>query len=281
MFNKALIALDLSPAEQPILECLPALREWGIRQVVLTHVIQVGYIEGAALARRQDYGDWLEKCAGPLRDAGLSVEVQVRAGGVPADEILALASETAVDLIVIGSRGQNVLSRLFLGSVARAVIRRSTVPLLLEWIEPSEVATAARCEAVCEDTLRHVLLATDFSRRSEAAEQAAIALAPRARRVECVHVIASDEDPKTPVSPGTAQAALSALVQRIEAAGGRGSATLLEGDAPAEIARYAASQDASLIVVGTHGQSWVSSIVVGSTASRLCEIAGRPVLLVP
>jgi len=281
MFEKALIALDLSPAEQPILECLPALREWGIRQVVLTHVIQVGYVEGAALARWQDYGDWLEQCAGPLRDAGLSVEVQVRAGGVPADEILALASETAVDLIVIGSRGQNVLSKLFLGSVAREVIRRSTAPLLLEWIEPSVAATAARCEAVCKDTLRHVLLATDFSRRSAAAEAAALELASRAQRVDCVHVIVPEEKAKTPVSLATAQAALSALVQRIEAAGARGSAILLEGNAPAEIARHAASQNASLIVVGTHGQNWVASVVIGSTAARLCEIAGRPVLLVP
>lgn len=28
MFEKALIALDLSPAEQPILACLPALQQW-------------------------------------------------------------------------------------------------------------------------------------------------------------------------------------------------------------------------------------------------------------
>ena len=36
MFEKALVALDLSPAEQPILDCLLALRNWGMRQVVLT-----------------------------------------------------------------------------------------------------------------------------------------------------------------------------------------------------------------------------------------------------
>jgi DNA-binding MurR/RpiR family transcriptional regulator len=42
MFDDALVALDLSPAERPILDCLPALRQWGVRHLLLTHVIQYG-----------------------------------------------------------------------------------------------------------------------------------------------------------------------------------------------------------------------------------------------
>lgn len=55
----------------------------------------------------------------------------------------------------------------------------------------------------------------------------------------------------------------------------------LEGKASIEIARHAASQDASLIVVGKHGQHWIASTLIGSTAANLGEIAGRPVLMVP
>ena len=47
------------------------------------------------------------------------------------------------------------------------------------------------------------------------------------------------------------------------------------------IARIAQERDCSLIVCGKHGQHWVQSMVIGSTALRLCEMAGRPVLLVP
>jgi len=281
MFDDALVALDLSPAERPILDCLPALRQWGVRHLLLTHVIQYGYGHGAALARQQDYVDWLDRCAGPLRDKGLSVDVQVRASGAPADGILALAGETGADLIVVGSRGRNVLGKLFLGSVARALMRSATVPVLLEWIEPSADATQARCEAVCKDTLSNVLLATDFSEQAAAAERAALVLASKARQVDCVHVMAAgDKAAKAPL-PLMAQTALSALVERIEALGGRGRATLLEGHAATEIARHATAQDASLIVVGKHGQNWVASRVIGSTAAKLCEIAGRPVLMVP
>jgi nucleotide-binding universal stress UspA family protein len=281
MFDRALVALDLSPAELPILDCLPALQHWGARHLVLTHVIQFGYGHGAALAHQRDYVDWLEKRAEPIRATGLSVEVQIRASGVPADEILALAGDIAADFIVIGSRGQNILSKLFLGSVARDVIRKTTAPLLLEWIEPSVERTKARCEAVCTDTLRHVLLATDFSPHGEAAQNAAIALALKAHQVECVHVLAPDDKAATTMSESAAQAALTNLVERFEALGGQATGTLLKGKPSSEIASHAANQDASLIVVGKHGRNWVASRVIGSTAANVCEIAGRPVLMVP
>lgn len=281
MFDKALVALDLSPAEQPIVDCLPALRQWGVQHLILTHVIQIGYTQGAALAHQQDYVDWLQRCADTLREKGLSVEVQVRSSGVPADEILAGAHETNADLIVIGSRGQNILSKLFLGGIARDVIRKSTRPLLLEWVEPTAQQTRSRCEAVCTDTLHHVVFATDFSPHALAAERAVVRLAPRARATECVHILPPGSAPESSGSGIETQRKLEELVTRLRSAGANASATVLQGDPAAEIARHAASRDASLIIVGKHGQNWVASTVIGSTAARVCEIAGRPVLMVP
>jgi len=260
---------------------LPELQRWGVRRVILTHVMQVGYVQGAALAHEKDYVAWLEKLAQPLRTAGLKVEVSVRARGIPADEILTAATEHNADLIVIGSRGHNLISTLFLGSVARAVIRKTTLPLLLEWVEPTPAGTQQKCVAVCTNTLRHVLLATDFSAQATAAEQAVIHLAAKAEQVDCVHVMDTADRNAKSVSSTTAQAALTALVQRIVAARSQGNSVVLHGKASSEIARHAASQDVSLIVVGKRGQNPVASLVTGSTAANLCEIAGRPVLMVP
>jgi nucleotide-binding universal stress UspA family protein len=249
---------------------------------VLTHVIQVGYMQGATLAYEKDYVAWLEKLAQPLRDAGLEVVVSIRASGMPADEILTAALEHGADLIVIGSRGHNLISKLFLGSVARAVIRQTTLPLLLEWVEPTAGGTQLLCEAVCKKTLRHVLLATDLSTHATAAEDAAVHLARRAEQVDCLHVIdADDNSAKEPFSLTAAQVALSSLLQRIEAAGSHGNSVVLQGKASSEIARHAGSQDVSLIVVGKRGQNALASLLIGSTAANLCEIAGRPVLMVP
>ncbi|WP_448505376.1 universal stress protein [Immundisolibacter sp.] len=281
MFSSALVALDLAPAERPIVDCLPELRRWGVQRVVLTHVVQVGYMQGAALAYEKDYVDWLEKLAQPLRDAGLEVVVSVRASGLVADEILNAATEHSADLIVIGSRGHNLVSKLFLGSVARSVIHQTTLPLLLEWVEPTAAGTQQTCEAVCKQTLHHVLLATDLSTQATAAENAAIHLAGGAEQVDCLYVMEAEDSGAKPISSTAAQAALAALVQRIEAAGNHGNSVLLQGKASREIARYAREQDASLIVVGKRGQNPLASLLIGSTAANLCEIAGRPVLMVP
>lgn len=281
MFDTALVALDLAPAEQPIVDCLPELQNWGVQRMILLHVIQVGYRQVAALTYEKEYVAWLEDLAEPLRATGLEVEVSVRASGVPADEILAAATSHGADLIVIGSRGHNLLSKLFLGSVAREVIRKTTLPLLLEWVEPTPAGTHQKCAAICTNTSRHVLLATDFSTQATAAEKAAILLAAKAAQVDCLYVMDAAASEAKSVSLSTAQAALNALVQRIEAAGSHGNSVVLQGKASSEIARHAASLDASLIVVGKHGQNWVESMVIGSTTANLCEIASRPVLMVP
>jgi nucleotide-binding universal stress UspA family protein len=279
MFNTVLVGLDLSPAEQPIIDCLPALQNWGVQRVVLIHVIQVGYIEGATLAHEQEYVDWLEKLAQPLRAAGLQTEVCIRVSGLPADEILAAATEYRADLIVIGSRGHNLLSRIFLGSVARAVIRKTILPVLLEWMEPTDVGSEQKCEVVCKETLRHVLLATDFSGQAARAEQVVFHLATKTRRVDCLHVM--EPTSIKSISSATATAAIAALVERIHTAGSEGEGIVLQGKASAEIVSYATRADVSLIVVGKHGQNPLANLVIGSTATNLCEIAGRPVLIIP
>jgi nucleotide-binding universal stress UspA family protein len=50
--------------------------------------------------------------------------------GKPAQEILRSARRSAVDVIVMGTRGRRGAGRLFFGSVTEAVLRRTTLPVL-------------------------------------------------------------------------------------------------------------------------------------------------------
>lgn len=50
--------------------------------------------------------------------------------GDPRDRILAVASRTGADLVVVGTRGTGGLARLVLGSCAEAIVRTSPVPVL-------------------------------------------------------------------------------------------------------------------------------------------------------
>ena len=49
----------------------------------------------------------------------------------PADGILKTADELQADVIVVGTHGRTGISRLRFGSVAEAIVRRSTRPVLV------------------------------------------------------------------------------------------------------------------------------------------------------
>lgn len=281
MFRTALISLDYSAAQGPLLDCLADLREMGVVRVILTHVVKVGYGQGATYGNKEVLEDWLQGRVAPLREAGLEVDVEVRAAGEVAKELLSAATEHGADLIVIGSRGQNMIRGLFLGSVAREMMRLSTLPVRLEWIEATGKDGVAACERTCHAGLRRLLLATDFSVQAHAAEAAASKLAPHAGVVDLLHVVSPDEAARYGRWAVMARAALDNIAREITAVGGKAEIHLAEGKPSEEIARAAAARDADLIVVGKHGASWMESMMIGSTAANLCEIARRPVLMVP
>jgi len=68
--------------------------------------------------------------AGTLVAAGLNATSEVREGNV-ADKLIAAAAEAHADCIVIGSHGRTGLTRMFLGSVARAVLFNAPCSVLI------------------------------------------------------------------------------------------------------------------------------------------------------
>jgi nucleotide-binding universal stress UspA family protein len=277
MFTKALVGVDISPAEKSLLSCLPDLERWGIESVLLAHVIQIGYGHGAGYGHEDDYRSWLEAHAEPLRTAGLTVSISVTASGVPADELLAAARAEGADLVVVGSRSHNFLYEIFLGSVAKEVIRKSDMPVLIERLEPMLAGHAETCAAICSQALDRILLAVDLSAQSKSAEDAAVRLAAKAGHIDCLTVLPDD------ASEDDRQAARTRhreLIQRIEDVGGNGGSRIEVGE-PSETIGRAGQEGYSLIIVGKHGQSWIEGKIIGSTAAKVCETARRPVLMVP
>jgi nucleotide-binding universal stress UspA family protein len=271
MLASALVALDLSPAERPLLDCLAHLRSLGVQRLVLLHVRRTGYIQ-PPLVDEAGYRAWLEHCAAPLRDAGMAVETQLEASAEPAHAILDAVKACDAELIVIGSRSRNLLQQIFLGSVARAVLQAADRPVLLQSIAAGADQTAARCAVACGDFLRNALLATDLSPAVAAAEALALALGNHAERIDVMGV--SDGD-------GIALPELESVAGRLRAAGCRSEASLVDGSPPEAIAARAEARSSSLILVGKRGRGAAAGLLLGSTAERLCERAGRPVLMVP
>ena len=112
--------LDMTVLLLRVLEPIPPSVIETTRQMVLEDV------EG----RRRDAEEYLAPIAAALRAKGVTVSWQVRRGR-PAEEILAAARDSHVDLIAMATHGRTGVGRLLFGSVAESVLRHAPVPVFM------------------------------------------------------------------------------------------------------------------------------------------------------
>lgn len=149
--KKILIPVDGTKGTKDVLAaCGSIVRP--AEEVILLHVQQLGgktlmidmlgeaekatlreAIEGTEFKERLDEAAAriLEHYRGKLEGIGAqNIRTMVRVG-VPSEEILEVAAEEKVDLIVLGSNGTRGLDRLISGSVTKDVERGARVPVLV------------------------------------------------------------------------------------------------------------------------------------------------------
>ncbi|MEF8795795.1 MAG: universal stress protein [Salinivenus sp.] len=133
-----LVPVDFSAAQESL---LAHAREWALAydmELVLAHAVEVKGVpdvyglrsdppEPDALADRARKA--LREPAEALRDRGLDVRVEVRAGPA-AREVLDAAEAHDADLLTIATHGRSGLDRVLMGSVAETVLRQAPCPVL-------------------------------------------------------------------------------------------------------------------------------------------------------
>jgi nucleotide-binding universal stress UspA family protein len=67
--------------------------------------------------------------------------------GDPAGEIVRIAAEEGVDMIVLGTHGRSGISRMLMGSVAEGVVRRAPCPVLV-YRAAAETLVGRKAEAL-------------------------------------------------------------------------------------------------------------------------------------
>jgi nucleotide-binding universal stress UspA family protein len=126
---------------------------------------------------------------------------------------------------------------------------------------------------MASNDIREILVATDFSETSDAAVRVAHTYARAfGARLHVFHVTWPDE------------LGLTELFAFLVAQLGTAVPVVIashRGDAAEEIVRYAKAHGIHLIVVGTHGRTGVSRVLMGSVAERVIRTAPCPVLTVP
>ena len=110
-------------------------------QIHLVHILDTDFLSGAVHITIEPLDEsvakWRKRVEEKLKSvyhnedgSRLTGEIHIREGK-PHEEILKLAKELDVDMIVIGSHGRTGLERAIFGSVAERVTRLADVPVLV------------------------------------------------------------------------------------------------------------------------------------------------------
>jgi nucleotide-binding universal stress UspA family protein len=278
-----LFATEAPHNEKAFSFALAQAREFGSR-LILFHAYDtlvvaesdpsgIQYYDSAAAARIEK--QHLEPLAARVREMG--------------DEILAFTRERNIDRIVMGTHSPGPISKLLVGSVAEAVLRSATVPVLI--IGPQVVDGAYRDFAT-----RTILCAVSLHNASLviAAFAAELAAQHNARLI-LEHVIEpQDRVGFDQARPGRAQfdradllagrpldeveARILALVPRQLQGHIDVQTIVVPGDPTEELLYQSRTQQADLIVMGAHGASAFAAIARHGVVYKTLAHAQCPVI---
>jgi nucleotide-binding universal stress UspA family protein len=293
MFSKVLVPLDRSSlAEQAVGQAAAIARaSHAIMDLVLVHEpLQ----SGANDQLRRD-SKYLELVATEV-SAGASVPVNhTVTQGAPADAICGRARDIGADLIVMTSHGRTGMSRMWLGSVADAVVRRSSIPVLM--LRPVE-SSADRFAA--KRLFARVLVPLDGSRMAADVLDAAAGLAQCShatvlllRIVQPVPMMLPYDinqplafPPSVPDMEATnrvVQEVVRDMEEIARAVRERAAVTVephvIVGSRVADdIIDFARAHDVDVVAMSTRGRG-ASRILLGSVADKLLRASELPILL--
>jgi nucleotide-binding universal stress UspA family protein len=224
----------------------------------------------------------------------------------PATALLAAAGSVGAQLIVMATHGRTGLSRAMLGSVAEAVVREATVPVLLVSphggaAQPKPGAGARWDQQVVDarrrpaglDRLR-LMVALDGTPESEAALPAAADLAlALGAQLSLVRVVAGNTsilggEARTLLASEEAAAYLQAAALRLQErglapdvlhvsvrVGGGGASGVAE-----RLLEQAEREHAAILVVATRARTGLAGLVMPSATREIVSRAPIPVLVV-
>jgi nucleotide-binding universal stress UspA family protein len=206
--------------------------------------------------------------------------------GNPVEQIVRIAEDERVEMIIMGAQGVTAAQELLIGSTAYEVIRRATVPVLLEKFEIVRELGHVKCHQVCEHAFERVLHPTDFSACADAAFQVVKRLkAAGTKEVIVLHV---QDDRVMKLRPPEQLAEfdrhdterLETLCKSLSMFGLHAQPVLRHGIPFKEALAVANEMDVSLIVLGSHGHSAVREMLAGSTFENVARLSRQAVLVV-
>jgi len=203
--------------------------------------------------------------------------------GRPASAIVDEAAAMEADLIVLGSRGHGTIATMVLGSTASEVVDHAPCPVLIARsnslgsvaFADDGSATARHAEAVFTTWPIFARRLISVLTVAETAVPVAAGFTPGLYDQVLASYSKSVDETRADVRDESATAA-----QRLDEAGLDAQPVVLEGQAAAEIVRFAAERGTGTIVMGTRGHTGLTRIFLGSVARNVLLHAPCSVLIV-
>jgi nucleotide-binding universal stress UspA family protein len=274
---KVLVALDGSPAGETILQHLDGIlppRATLVLMHVLPAPVPSSTPEVANLLHLQEEA---EEYLADVRERFPRLRSKsIVETGDPVERLLATAREEEVDALALTTHARSGLTTLLMGSVARKVVQRAGLPVLL-----------VRPEARSPRPLRQILVPLEGP---EGAETILRAIQPLAKetdaKVTLLHVLpfARVADPVTGFNPIVLRPMelpsiswLDPLVEFLTNHGVRAEKSVLAGEPEEVVLREGGNAD--LIALRTRGRGGFPRLILGSIAEQVVKSSARPVLL--
>lgn len=283
MFEKVLFPTDFSGYAQKTLECIGEIP--GVKEVVLLHVVDATHPSKHGWTHEPHIEDAkirLEEHKEHLESSGLKAKTKVEVityGNIP-NTILETADEEKVSLIVMNARGKSLIKGLLLGSVALDVMLHAKTDILLMRYKLAESLEGEKLQKFCENIFSKVVYPTDFSLPAEKALSLLRKL-DSIENIELVHVVTKGEtEEEIEANVQEAKKMLDEIKDELSNAGFNVKEHVRVGSPAEEICSVARDEDASLIVMSSHGKSWIKELLLGDTTVDVVKNTKRPVLVV-
>jgi nucleotide-binding universal stress UspA family protein len=262
-----LVCTDGSPASQGAMEAAFVLAQrWPCRiqwfQVLECNPVFASQAIGSIPEWEQEARAGLQAMLSRAEAQGIATEILVRQGEKVHRAILAEAEKTQPELIIMGRRGRTALAGLLMGSVTARVVS----------ISPVNVMVVPRDSPL---TFHRLLVAVDGSPCSEAAWREAFSLS----RTWFSHLLAVSVAQKEAEVPKTQE-----TLQKVQAEADREGVPLdtlvLRGTPGKAIIQAAQARGSDLLILGSHGRTGLTRLIMGSVTEQVIGQTQCPVLIV-
>lgn len=288
MFERFILATDLSAASSAIVSCAGGLRNLGGRHALLLQCLDMQQAASTAFSySTAPLEHILADQKAILETQGFEVEARI-VPGFAKQEINRIADQEDYDLIVVGSHGHSMAADALLGGVATEVIHSSRKPVLVVRLQRGEPGGEICTQPAGCAFGGHILFPTDFSENADHAFTVVEKLvADHSVPVTLMHVqdrarLAPHLSDRLTEFDEIDRKRLETLRERLLSIGAPDVDVLVGLGSPfAEIVNVVRERGIELVVMGSQGRGFVGEIFLGSVSHRVTRHAPAPVLLIP